>query len=46
MKIEPRIAIAKAAFNKKNNISHDQLGRKFKEETSKALHLGHSFVWY
>jgi hypothetical protein len=36
--IKSRIAMAKAAYNKKT-------GLKFKEETSKVLHLEHSFVW-
>jgi hypothetical protein len=42
--IEYRIAMAKAAFNKKKTF-HQQTGLKFKEETSKVLHLEHSFVW-
>jgi hypothetical protein len=40
--IKSRIVMAKAAFNKKNLFT----GLKFKEETSKVLHLEHSFVWY
>jgi hypothetical protein len=42
--IKSRIAMAKAAFNEKKNIFHQQTGLKFKEETSKVLHLEHSFV--
>jgi hypothetical protein len=38
------IAIAKAAFNNKKTF-HQQTGLKFKEETSKVLHLERSFVW-
>jgi hypothetical protein len=41
--IKSRIAMAKAAFNKKN--FHQQTGIKFKEETSKVLRLEHTFVW-
>jgi hypothetical protein len=37
-------------FMTKSNIQqevffHKQIGLKFKEETSKVLHLEHSFVW-
>jgi hypothetical protein len=42
--IKSRIAMAKAAFNKKKNF-HQQIGLRFKEEISKVLHLEHSFVW-
>jgi hypothetical protein len=42
--IKSRIAMAKAAFNKKKTV-HQQFGLTFKEETCKALHLKHSFVW-
>jgi len=34
--------MAEAAFNKKT--LHEQIGLKFEEETSKVLHLEHSFV--
>jgi hypothetical protein len=44
--IKSRIAMAKAAFNKKKNLFIRKLDFKFKEETSKVLHLEHSFVWY
>jgi hypothetical protein len=43
--IKSRIAMAKAAFNKKKNLFTSKLEFKFKEETSKVLHLEHSFVW-
>jgi acyl-CoA thioesterase len=43
--IKFRIAREKAAFNKKQNISHQQIGLKFREEINKVLHLEHSFVW-
>ena len=42
--IQSRTAVAKAAFNKKKTF-HQQIVLKFKEETSKMVHLGHSFVW-
>ena len=35
--------MAEAAFNKKKTL-HQQIGLKFEEETSKVLHLEHSFV--
>jgi hypothetical protein len=43
--IKSRISIAKAAFNKKKTLFTSNLDLKFKEETSKVLHLEHSFVW-
>jgi hypothetical protein len=42
--IQSRIAMAKAAFNKKKTL-YQQIGLKFEEETSKMLHLEHGFVW-
>jgi hypothetical protein len=36
--------MAKAAFKKKKNF-RQQIGLKFKEQTSEVLHLEHSFVW-
>jgi hypothetical protein len=42
--IKSRIAMAKAALNKKKTF-HQKSGLKFKEETSKVLHLERSFVW-
>ena len=42
--IKSRIAMAKAAFNKKKTF-YQQIGLKFEEETSKILHLEHGFVW-
>jgi hypothetical protein len=42
--IKSRIAVAKAAFNKKTLFT-SKTGLKFKEETRKVLHLEHSFVW-
>jgi hypothetical protein len=44
--MKPRIAMAKAAFNKKENLFTSKFGLKFKEETTKVLHLEHSFSWY
>jgi hypothetical protein len=35
----------KAAFSKKNALFTSKLDLNFKEETSKVLHLEHSFVW-
>jgi hypothetical protein len=43
--IKSRIAMAKAAFNKKKNLFTSKLDLNFKEETSKVLHLEHCFVW-
>ena len=42
--INSRIAMAKAAFNKKKTF-YQQIGHKFEEETSKMLHLERGFVW-
>jgi hypothetical protein len=42
--IQSRIAMAKAAFNRKKTF-HQQFGLKFKEETSEILRLGHGIVW-
>jgi hypothetical protein len=39
-----RIAMAKAAFNKKKDFFIGKLDLKYKEETCKVLHLEHSFV--
>jgi hypothetical protein len=41
--IKARIAMAKAAFNKKT--LHQQIRLSAKEETNEVLHLEHSFVW-
>ena len=43
--IKSRIAMAKAAFNKKKNLFYQQIGLKFEEETSEVLRLEHSSVW-
>jgi hypothetical protein len=43
--IKSRIAVAKSVFNKKKTFFYQQIGRKFKEETSEMLHLEHRFVW-
>jgi hypothetical protein len=43
--IKSEIATAKAAFNKTKTF-HQQIGLKFKEETSKMLHFEHNFVWF
>ena len=41
-----RIAMAKAAFNKKKNLfTRLAMALKFEEETCKMLHLEHGFVW-
>jgi cellulose biosynthesis protein BcsQ len=44
-KIKSRIAIAKAAFNKKKTL-HEETEQEFMEETSNLIHLKHSFVWH
>ena len=36
--------MVKAAFNK-NNSFYQQIGLKFKEETSKIIHLEYNFLW-
>jgi len=41
--IKSKIAMAKAAFNKKT--FHQQIGLKFKEEILEVLHLSRSFLW-
>jgi hypothetical protein len=43
--IKSRVAIAEAAFNKKNSF-YQQIELKFKEESGKVLHSEHSLVWY
>ena len=43
--IKSRIAIAKAAFNKKKNPFYQQIGLKFEEETSQMLRLELGSVW-
>jgi hypothetical protein len=42
--IKSRIVMAKAAFNKEKIIFISKLDLKYKEETSKVLHLERSFV--
>jgi hypothetical protein len=42
--IKSSIAMVKAAFNKKKTF-HQQTRLKIKEESTKLLHLQHSFVW-
>jgi len=42
--IKLRIAMAKAANNKKKTVFYQQIGFELKEETGKVLHLEHSFV--
>jgi hypothetical protein len=43
--IKARIAMAKAAFNKKEDFLHQQIRLRAMEEISEVLHLEHSFVW-
>jgi hypothetical protein len=38
LEIKSRIAMAKAAFNKKTTLFHNQIGLKCMEETSEVLH--------
>ena len=42
--IKCRIAMAKAAFNKKMAFCQD-IGLGIEEEASEVLHVGHSFIW-
>jgi hypothetical protein len=42
--IKVRIAMAKAAFNKKRTL-HQQIRLTVKEEISEVLHFKRSFVW-
>jgi len=42
--IKFRIAMAKAAFNKKKNLFYQQIGLKLEEETSEMLRLEHGSV--
>jgi hypothetical protein len=41
MKLNPGVPMKKAAINWKNTF-HQQIGLKFKDETSEVLHLEHS----
>jgi hypothetical protein len=41
--MKSRLTMAKTAFNRKKT-NHQQIGLKFKEETSEVLHLEHSTV--
>ena len=43
--IKSRIAMAKAAFNKKKNLFYQKIGLKSEEETSEVLSLQHGSVW-
>jgi hypothetical protein len=43
--IKSRIAMAKAAFNKKKNLFYQKIELKFKEEISNVLRLEQSFAW-
>jgi len=44
--IKSRFAMAKTAFNKKRALFTSTLDlKKIEEETSKMLHLEHSFIW-
>ena len=43
--IKYRIAMAKAAFNKKKTVFYQQIGHKFEEEISERLRLEHDCVW-
>ena len=38
--------MAKAAVNKKKTLFHQQIGLKFKEGTSRVLHLQCRFIWH
>jgi hypothetical protein len=43
--IKSSTAMTKAAFNKKTTLFPSKFGLKFKDESSKMLHLEPSFVW-
>jgi hypothetical protein len=43
--IKSRIAMAKSSIQQEEEYFHQQTGLKYKEETSKVLHLEHSFLW-
>jgi hypothetical protein len=43
--IKSRFAMAKAAFNKKLALFTSTLDLRDEEESSKMLHLEHSFLW-
>jgi hypothetical protein len=43
--IKSMIAITKAAISKNKDSFHQQIGLKFKEETSKVLCMEHCFIW-
>ena len=43
--IKSRIAMAKAAFNKKKNLFYQRIALKFEEKTSEMLCLEHGSVW-
>ena len=43
--IKSRIAMVKAAFNKKKTLFTSKLSLNLRKETSKMLHLEHGFVW-
>jgi len=44
IKIKSRIAMARAAFNKRKVLFRQQIELKFQEETSKVLYLVYSFI--
>jgi hypothetical protein len=44
--IKCRIAMAKAAFNKKRAPFYWHIGLGIEEEASEVLRLEHSFIWY
>jgi len=43
--IKQRINMAKGTFQQEEDSFQQKIGFKFKEETSKVLHLEHSFIW-
>jgi hypothetical protein len=46
VKLNAELPWQKQHSKRKKGSFHQQTGLKFKEETSKVLHLEHSFVWY
>jgi len=43
--INCRVAMAKAALNKKRALFYWHTGLGIEDETSEVLHLEHSFIW-
>jgi hypothetical protein len=46
VKLNKKNCHGKSSIQQEEDSFHQQIGLKFKEVTSKVLHLEHSFVWY